>query len=61
MRVTDARAGGWLAVLDRSCPCGASAKDLVPTTNDEAVRDTPSDAVLPIVVVPDGWPITLTS
>jgi hypothetical protein len=56
MRTSDARAGGWLAVLDRSCPCGASVEDLVPATEDEAMRGTPSGAVLPIVVVPDGWP-----
>jgi hypothetical protein len=58
MRATDARAGGWLAVLDHTCPCGASPKDLMPTTNDEAVRGTPSGAVLPIVLVPDGWALS---
>jgi hypothetical protein len=56
MRATDARAGGWLAVLDRSCTCGASVEDLVPATDGETVRGTPSGDVLPIVLVPDGWP-----
>ena len=56
MRAIDARVGGWLAVLDRSCTCGALAEDLVPARDYEAVRGIPSSAVLPIVVVPDGWP-----
>jgi hypothetical protein len=56
MRATDARASGWLAVLDRTCSCGASVEDLVPATEGEAVRGTSSGAVLPIVVVPDRWP-----
>jgi hypothetical protein len=56
MRATDARAGGWLAVLDRACTCGAPVEELVPAMGDEALRDTPRGVVLPIVVVPDGWP-----
>ena len=53
MRATNVRAGDWLALLDRSCTCGASVEDLVPAVNDKAMRGTLSDAVLPIVLVPD--------
>jgi hypothetical protein len=57
MRDSDARAGGWLTLLDRTCSCGASADQLVPATEDDVLRPTPKGAVLPpIVLVPDDWP-----
>ncbi len=56
MRDSDARAGGWLAVLDPTCSCGAPAEDLVPATQDQTLLATPLGAALAIVLVPDGWP-----
>jgi len=56
MRFADARAGGWLAVLDYVCGCGASVDELVTATEEDLLRTTPSGAVLGLVVVPDGWP-----
>jgi hypothetical protein len=55
MRTSDARFGGWLAVLDRTCICGASTEDLVPATLREAER-VGGHAELAVVLVPDDWP-----
>jgi hypothetical protein len=56
MRASDARAGGWMALLDRTCSCGATADQLVPATQDEALLAAPTGVTLAIVLVPDGWP-----
>jgi hypothetical protein len=56
MRESDARAGGWLAVLDWTCGCGALADQLVPATEEDLLRAVPNSGVPPIVLVPDGWP-----
>jgi hypothetical protein len=56
MRASDARAGGWLSVLDWTCSCGAPADQLVPATQDEALLAAPTGVTLAIVPVPDGWP-----
>jgi hypothetical protein len=56
MRDSDARAGGWLSVLDWTCSCGAPADQLVPATEDETLRTTSKSAMLGIVLVPDDWP-----
>jgi hypothetical protein len=55
MRTSDARFGGWLEVLDRTCICGASTEDLVPATLREAER-VGGRAELAVVLVPDDWP-----
>ena len=54
MRTSDARFGGWLEVLDRTCICGASTEDLVPATLSEAAR-AGGHAELAVVLVPDDW------
>ena len=52
----DARNGGWLNVLDRTCECGAPPKDLVAASEDE-IQSIVAGATMPLlVVVPDGWP-----
>ena len=56
MRASDARAGGWMALLDRTCSCGAPADQLVPATQDEALLAAPTGAALAIMLVLDGWP-----
>ena len=56
MHVSKAQAGGWLAVLDRPCGCGAPAKRLMPATEDDARRSVHGGLVLPVRLVPDGWP-----
>jgi hypothetical protein len=35
MPFADARAGGWLAVLDHACGCGASVDELASATEEE--------------------------
>jgi hypothetical protein len=55
MRTSDARFGGWLEVLDRTCICDASTEDLVPATQNEAQRVV-GRAELAVVLVPDDWP-----
>ena len=56
MRASDARAGGWMALLDRTCSCGAPADQLVPAAEDETLRTTSKSAMLGIVLVPADWP-----
>jgi hypothetical protein len=56
MRDSDARAGGWIAVLASTCSCGAPAENLVPATQYDALSTTPKGAALAIVLVPDDWP-----
>jgi hypothetical protein len=55
MRTSDARFGGWLEVLDRTCICDASTEDLVPATQNEAQRVV-GRAELAVVLVPDDRP-----
>ena len=56
MHEKDARNGGWLNVLDRTCECGAPLEDLVAASEKEIQRIV-AGAVMPLlVVVPDGWP-----
>ena len=54
MPFADARAGGWLAVLDHACGCGASVDELASATEEEIRHATPSGAALGLVLVPDG-------
>jgi hypothetical protein len=56
MRDSEARAGGWLSVLDWTCSCGAAADLLVPVSQDEALHIVPSGVALAMVLVPDDWP-----
>ena len=55
MREKDARDGGWLNVLDRTCECGAPPEDLVAASESE-IQCIVAGTVIPLlVVVPDGW------
>lgn len=56
MRASDARAGGWLSVLPRTCRCGAPAADLEPAMEGDARRAAAGGAVLAVLLVPDRWP-----
>ena len=56
MREQDARDGGWLDVLDRTCECGASSEDLVAVSKDEIEGIVAGTDMPLLVVAPDGWP-----
>ncbi|MDO9714059.1 hypothetical protein, partial [Paracraurococcus lichenis] len=56
MRVSEARAGGWLAAVLRACACGAPASALEPLSENEGRRTVSLGIVLPILVVPDRGP-----
>jgi len=56
MREKDARDGGWLNVLGRTCVCGAPPQDLVVASEEEIQRIVAGTVMPLLVVVPDGWP-----
>jgi hypothetical protein len=55
MAESEARAGGWLQVIERDCRCGALDAELELITEDDARREVGSGVVLAIRLMPPCW------